>query len=86
MLELTGQAPRFDRKAVRQALRQRQSRLAERIAGKRGGAVMAVHGASGGMRLQGHGGVYLRVPSRPTASHGNYGKIGSKRLTHARGA
>ena len=83
MLELTGQAPRFGRKAVRQTLRQRQGRLAERIAGKGGGAVVAVHGASGGLRLRGHGGLYLHVPRRLIASQGFYGKIGRKRLKSA---
>lgn len=65
MLELTGQAPRFDRKAVRQTLRQRQGRLAERIAGKRGYSAGTVQGASlgclsGDARPQGHGLMPLR--------------------------
>ena len=58
---MTGQAPRFGRKAVRQTLRQRQGRLAERIAGKRGDSAGTVQGASlgclsGDARQRGFGG------------------------------
>ena len=72
MLELTGQPPRFDRKAVRQTLRQRQSRLAERIAGKRCDSAGTVLGASlgclsGDARRQGYG----RMPLRGKNKEGN---------------
>ena len=72
MLELTGQAPRFDRKAVRQTLRQRQGRLAERIAGKRCDSAGTVQGASlgclsGDAQRQGYG----RMPLRGENKEGN---------------
>lgn len=71
-LELTGQAPRVDRKAVCQTLRQRQGRLAERIAGKRGDSAGTVQGASLGClsddaRRQGNG----RMPLRGKNKEGN---------------
>ena len=51
-LRLAGQVPRAGSKAACQTLRQWQGRLAERVAGKRVGAVSAVQEASG-FRLYG---------------------------------